>query len=70
MKKYQKKREISKYRKHTKPLKNWQIDVKYLSDIPNLFLLYTKREIPKYEYTARNVKQAQLLYVMLMRIQL
>jgi len=54
--KWQKKREISKYRKEAKALRLWQVDVKYLNDIPNIYPLFIKGEIPKYEYTARDVK--------------
>ena len=55
-KKWQKRREITEYRKRAKALKLWQVDVKYLNDIPNIYPLVVKGEIPRYEYTARDVR--------------
>ncbi len=55
LKKWQKRRMITEYRKHLEPLTLWQIDVKYLRDIPNLYGLILDRAIPCYQYTARDV---------------
>jgi len=46
-KKYQKKRQISEYKKKLKALRNWQIDVKDLIDIPNIYALIYSGIIPK-----------------------
>lgn len=54
-KKYQKKRQISEYRKKLKALRNWQIDVKDLIDIPNIYALVYSGIIPRFEYTAKDV---------------
>jgi len=53
--KYQKKREIARYRKHLKALGFWEVDVKYLDDIPHLYPLILRRILPKFEYTIRDV---------------
>jgi len=53
--KYQKKREIALYRKLLKALGFWQVDVKYLNDIPSIYPLVLRRILPKYEYTIRDV---------------
>jgi transposase len=53
--KYQKKREIAAYRKQLRALGFWQVDVKYLNDIPHLYPLVLRRILPKYEYTIRDV---------------
>jgi len=55
LKKYQKKRQISEYRKKLKALRNWQIDVKDLIDIPNIYALVYSGIIPRFEYTAKDV---------------
>jgi len=54
-KKWQKRRAITEYRKSLKPLTLWQVDVKYLRDVPNLYSLILDKQIPAYEYTARDV---------------
>jgi len=53
--KYQKKREIALYRKLLEALAFWQVDVKYLNDIPSIYSLVLRRILPKYEYTSRDV---------------
>jgi transposase len=53
--KYQKKREIARYRKRLKALGFWQVDVKYLNDIPSIYPRVLRRILPKYEYTIRDV---------------
>lgn len=55
LKKYQKKRQISEYKKKLKALKNWQIDVKDLIDIPNIYALVYSGIIPRYQYSAKDV---------------
>ena len=55
LKKYQKKRQISEYRKKLKALRNWQIDVKDLIDIPNIYALVYSGIIPRYQYSAKDV---------------
>jgi len=55
LKKYQKKRQISECRKKLKALRNWQIDVKDLIDIPNIYALVYSEIIPRFEYTAKDV---------------
>jgi len=53
-KKYQKKRQCAEYKKTLKALKNWQVDVKELRDIPNVVALVEAGVIPNFEYTARD----------------
>jgi len=55
LKKWQKRRMITAYRKTLKPLTLWQVDVKYLRDVPNLYGLILDGVIPAYQYTARDV---------------
>jgi len=55
LKKYQKKRQVSEYRKKIKALRNWQIDVKDLIDIPNIYALIYFRIIPRFQYSAKDV---------------
>lgn len=54
-KKYQKKREIARYRKLLKALYHWQLDVKYLNDIPHIYALVLRGILPKFEYTLKDV---------------
>ncbi len=54
-KKWQKRRQITEYRKSLKPFTLWQVDVKYLEDVPNLYGLILDGKIPAYQYTARDV---------------
>ena len=53
-KKYQKKRQCAKYKKKLKALRNWQVDVKELRDIPNVVALVEAGIIPNFQYTARD----------------
>ena len=53
---YQKKRELAKWKKTFKALKYWQIDVKDLVDISNIWAFIEENHIPRYEYTARDVR--------------
>jgi len=55
LKKYQRKRQVSEYRKKLKALRNWQIDVKDLIDIPNIYALVYSRIIPRFQYSAKDV---------------
>lgn len=55
LRKYQRKRQVSEYRKKLKALRNWQIDVKDLIDIPNIYALVLAGIIPRFEYTAKDV---------------
>jgi hypothetical protein len=55
LKKHQKKMNITKYRKKLKALRDWQIDVKDLIDIPNIFALIKLGILPRYQYSAKDV---------------
>ncbi|MGB9721075.1 MAG: helix-turn-helix domain-containing protein [bacterium] len=55
LKKWQKRRVITQYRKSLKPFTLWQVDVKYLRDVPNLYGLILDGVIPAYQYSARDV---------------
>jgi len=55
LKKYQRKRQISEYRKKLRALRNWQIDVKDLIDIPNIYALVITGIVPRYQYSAKDV---------------
>lgn len=53
---YKRKREARFLKKKLKPFQKWQLDTKYLTDIPNLIPLITNGLAPKYEYTLRDMK--------------
>jgi transposase len=55
LKKYQRKRQIREYKKKLKALRYWQIDVKDLRDIPNIYPLISTGIFPRYQYSARDV---------------
>jgi transposase len=52
--KHQKKQQCAQYKKTLRALRNWQVDVKELRDIPNVVALVEAGIIPNYEYTARD----------------
>ena len=52
--KYQRKKDCAKYKKTLEALRNWQIDVKELRDIPNIVALVYSGMIPNFQYTARD----------------
>lgn len=53
--KYKQKEETNKCRKKIKAFEKWQLDTKYLTDIPNLVGPIYQGIIPKYEYTLRDM---------------
>lgn len=53
--KWQKKKECAEWKKTIRALRFWEVDVKYLTDIPELVLGIGLLGFPKYEYTARDV---------------
>jgi transposase len=55
LKKYQKKRQIREYKKKLKALRYWQVDVKDLRDIPNIYPFILAGIFPRYQYSARDV---------------
>lgn len=55
-KRWQKRRMLSAIKKQAKALRYWQLDVKYLDDIGGLWPFIEQKAIPKYEYTARDVR--------------
>ena len=55
-KRYQRRRMLSDIKKQAKALKYWQVDVKYLDDIGSLWPFIEHKAIPRYEYTARDVR--------------
>jgi hypothetical protein len=54
--KYRKKKDNSIMRNSIKPIEKFQIDLKYLCDIPNILSDYLHGLIPKYQITARDYK--------------
>jgi len=55
MRKYKRKREANRTRIRLKAFEKWQLDTKYLTDIPNLIGPIHQGTIPKYEYTLRDM---------------
>lgn len=53
---YKRKRKARRLKKRLRPFEKWQLDTKYLTDIPNLVLLQAKGLAPRYEYTLRDMR--------------
>ena len=53
---YRRKHKARRLKKKLRPFEKWQLDTKYLTDIPNLIPLQMKGLAPKYEYTLRDMK--------------
>jgi transposase len=53
--KYKKKKQIQEYKKKLDALRDWQVDVKDLIDIPNIYALVKEKIILRYQYSARDV---------------
>jgi transposase InsO family protein len=56
VRKYQKKRDMTEARNRHQPMEKLQTDVKYLTDIPNLYKDVVFNNIPKYQITVRDYK--------------
>ncbi len=54
--KYKRKEQVSRFKKKLKAFEKWQLDTKYLTDIPNLVGPIHQGIIPRYEYTLRDMK--------------
>lgn len=55
-KKHQKKNDLREVKKRYNPFTYFQVDVKYLRDIPNYWPQMKRLELPEYQYTARDIK--------------
>lgn len=55
-KRYQRRRMLAEVKRRAKALRFWQVDVKYLDDIGGLWPFIEAKAIPRYEYTARDVR--------------
>jgi transposase len=55
-KKWKRKRDLRQAKKRWKPLEKWQFDVKYLTDIPRYVKHMYRHRLPRYQYTARDVR--------------
>jgi len=53
--KYIKKRQVKSIRQYLQAFEKWQLDTKYLTDIPALAIPIHQGHSPKYEYTLRDV---------------
>ena len=58
--KYQKKNDLRKIKMRLKAFQKIQVDVKDLSDIPNYYRFKRPFSLPRYQYTARDVKSGML----------
>lgn len=56
IRKWKRKQYTSKYKKKLKAFEQWQLDTKYLIDIPNLVGPIYQGLVPKYEYTLRDMR--------------
>jgi len=61
-KKHKKKQDLRKIKEKLKPFEKIQIDTKELRDIPNYWPYMQKRKLPKYQFTARDVKTGALFF--------
>ena len=52
--KYHKQRQCAQYKKTLRAVRNWQVDVKELRDIPNVVALVEAGILPNFQYTARD----------------
>lgn len=52
---YRRKLEVKRIKKKLKAFEKWQLDTKYLTDIPNLVGPISQGLVPKYEYTLRDM---------------
>jgi transposase len=59
-KKYQKKNDLREAKKRYKSLTRLQMDIKYLNDIPNYYGQMNKLNLPRFQYTVRDVKSGML----------
>lgn len=59
-KKYQKKNDLREVKKKYKTLSRVQMDVKYLNDIPNYYGQMKSLDLPRFQYTLRDVKSGML----------
>ena len=55
-KKWRRKRDLRAIKALMKPFEKIQVDVKYLTDIPELYPALIRYRLPRYEYTARDVR--------------
>lgn len=55
-KKYQRARDLRELKAKYKPLEKLQIDVKEITDIPELYLSIKRHNLPLYQYTARCIR--------------
>ena len=60
--KHHKKRDLREIKAKLKPFEQIQVDVKYLDDIPQYYTYYLKQKLPRFEFTARDVKTGMMFY--------
>ena len=61
-KKHRKKNDLRELKSKLKALHNFQIDIKDLSDIPNYWTAMRLFKLPRYQFTARDIKTGALFY--------
>jgi len=59
-KKHKKKNDLREVKAKLKVFEKIQVDIKELQDIPNYFPYYLRKKLPKYQFTARDVKSGAL----------
>ena len=59
-KKYQRKQDLREKKAAYKALTYYQLDVKYLTDIPYYWPQMMRKKLPKYQYTLRDVKSGMI----------
>lgn len=60
LRKNKRKKDMRAAKSHLKPLERIQVDVKYLDDIPEMFDDYIYHKLPRYQFTARDVRTGML----------
>lgn len=60
--KHHKKHDLRNIKAQLRPFEKIQVDVKYLDDIPQYYQHYIKHKLPRYEFTARDVKTGAVFF--------
>lgn len=59
-KKHEKKKDLRQVKAHLRVMRHWQMDTKYLTDIPAYWPQMQVHELPRFQYTLRDVKTGAL----------
>ncbi len=60
IRKHHKKHDLRRIKNTIKPLTLFEMDVKYLNDIPNFYTFMINYKLPKYQYTIREIRSGAM----------